>query len=195
MIFALTTGHKIGLAATGAAFIIYSLVSAFVLPARNPNFPGRYLKPYIALSVLFFAAMISAVLIFGKEPKEAAAGGSTAATSTAAATTSATTTTTASSAGGNATAGKAVFASAGCAGCHTFKAAGASGTVGPNLDDLAAYAQKAGEPLAQFTHDAIVTPPAKYVPAGFPTNVMPTTFGTSLSSTQIDDLVAFLTQS
>ena len=72
MIFALTTGHKIGLATTGAVFIIYSLVSAFILPARNPNFPGRYLKPYIALSVVMFLAMIGAVLVFGKEKKEAA---------------------------------------------------------------------------------------------------------------------------
>jgi mono/diheme cytochrome c family protein len=31
--------------------------------------------------------------------------------------------------------GKAIFAEAGCGGCHTLKAAGASGTVGPNLDD------------------------------------------------------------
>jgi mono/diheme cytochrome c family protein len=32
--------------------------------------------------------------------------------------------------------GKAVFASAGCAGCHTLKAAGSTGNVGPNLDQL-----------------------------------------------------------
>ena len=32
--------------------------------------------------------------------------------------------------------GKAIFASAGCGGCHTLKAAGASGNVGPNLDQL-----------------------------------------------------------
>jgi mono/diheme cytochrome c family protein len=32
-------------------------------------------------------------------------------------------------------AGKAVFASAGCGNCHTLKAAGSTGTVGPNLDD------------------------------------------------------------
>jgi len=37
---------------------------------------------------------------------------------------------------GNAQAGKTVFASAGCSGCHTLKAAGASGSVGPNLDQL-----------------------------------------------------------
>jgi len=36
---------------------------------------------------------------------------------------------------GNAAAGKKVFASAGCTGCHTLKAAGSTGTVGPNLDD------------------------------------------------------------
>jgi mono/diheme cytochrome c family protein len=35
---------------------------------------------------------------------------------------------------GDAVAGKAVFASAGCTGCHTLKDAGATGTVGPNLD-------------------------------------------------------------
>ena len=182
MIFVLTTGHKVGLAATGAVFILYSLVSAFVLPARNPNFPGKYLKPYIALSVVMFVAMIGAVLVFGKEKK------------TEAATTTPASTTTAAAAPGDPAAGKTVFASAGCAACHTFKAAGSTGTIGPNLDDLADYASKAGEPLVQFTHDAITTPPPKYVPAGFPTTVMPSNFGSSLSATQLNDLVAFLTQ-
>ena len=32
--------------------------------------------------------------------------------------------------------GKDVFASAGCTGCHTLKDAGATGTIGPNLDQL-----------------------------------------------------------
>lgn len=32
--------------------------------------------------------------------------------------------------------GAAVFASAGCGGCHTLAAADSSGAVGPNLDDL-----------------------------------------------------------
>jgi mono/diheme cytochrome c family protein len=34
------------------------------------------------------------------------------------------------------TSGSGVFASAGCSRCHTLKAAGASGTVGPDLDQL-----------------------------------------------------------
>lgn len=36
---------------------------------------------------------------------------------------------------GGGTDGKTIFASAGCSGCHTLAAAGASGTVGPNLDE------------------------------------------------------------
>jgi len=36
---------------------------------------------------------------------------------------------------GDATAGKTVFTAAGCTACHTLKDAGATGTVGPNLDD------------------------------------------------------------
>jgi mono/diheme cytochrome c family protein len=36
---------------------------------------------------------------------------------------------------GDASKGEAIFASAGCGGCHTLEAAGSSGNVGPNLDD------------------------------------------------------------
>lgn len=39
------------------------------------------------------------------------------------------------SAGDSASDGKAVFTSAGCAACHTLKDAGATGAVGPNLDE------------------------------------------------------------
>ena len=124
----LSTGNKIGLAGVGIAFVVFALISSFVLPRRNPDFPGRGLGWYVALCVLFFVAMISAVLYFDREPKEA-----TAATTT---TTAPTATTTAPATQGDATAGKAVFASAGCSGCHTLKAAGATGTVGPNLDQL-----------------------------------------------------------
>jgi mono/diheme cytochrome c family protein len=50
------------------------------------------------------------------------------------------------SGGGKASApnGKAVFASAGCGACHTLKAAGATGNVGPNLDQL-----KPAEPIVE----------------------------------------------
>jgi mono/diheme cytochrome c family protein len=102
--------------------------------------------------------------------------------------------TTPNTAKGNPAAGKLVYNTNGCGGCHTFTPAGSSGKVGPNLDLLPAYAKKAGEPLEEFTSGAITNPPPKYVPPGFPTNVMPTTFGSSLTPQQLADLVAFLTQ-
>lgn len=178
MVFALSTAHQIGLACTGAAFIIFALVSSFVLPRQNPNFPGRGRNWYLLLSLAFFVAMISAVIVFGREKKEAAGA------------TSGTTTTTQTAPAGNAAAGKMQFTSSGCTACHTFKPAGATGKVGPDLDNLAAYAAKANQPVAQFAESAITNPPPKYVPPGFPTNTMPKL---PLSSTQVANLVAFLT--
>jgi mono/diheme cytochrome c family protein len=143
----LSTGQKIGLASVGAAFIVFSLVSSFVLPRRDPNFPGRFVGLYVALGILFVIAMLSAIIFVGKEKEAKGAGESPAHTSTASGSlpgqttsTPSTPTTTASPGGGSqqgdAAAGKGVFASAGCSGCHTLKAAGATGTVGPNLDQL-----------------------------------------------------------
>ncbi len=122
-------------------------------------------------------------------------GGSTSAATTTSTTTGSTATTTTSSGGGggNATAGKAVFASNGCGSCHTFQPAGATGTVGPNLDSAPAADAKADNnmDLAAFIKQSIVDPNA-YVAKGFNKGIMPTTFGKSLSSSQLNDLVAFI---
>lgn len=105
------------------------------------------------------------------------------------------TTTAAGGQGGNADQGKAIFDSQGCASCHTLQAAGASGTVGPNLDtQLADSAQKAGKPLADFTRESIVDPSA-FVAEGFSSGVMPSDFGQKLSDQQLNDLVTFIVQS
>jgi cytochrome c551/c552 len=89
--------------------------------------------------------------------------------------------------------GKALFASNGCSGCHTFTAAASTGTIGPNLDSLAADAQKAGEPLDQFIATSI-TDPGKFIATGFTApSAMPTTFA-SLSASDLADLVAFISQ-
>jgi mono/diheme cytochrome c family protein len=95
---------------------------------------------------------------------------------------------------GNPTAGKAVFASAGCAACHTLAAAGATGKIGPDLDDLTAEAAKAGEPLEAFIKESIVNPGA-YIAPGYAAGIMPPSFGTSLTPQQLADLVAFVNQS
>jgi hypothetical protein len=96
---------------------------------------------------------------------------------------------------GDAAAGKTVFlGSAGCAGCHTFKAAGSTGAIGPDLDNLSADDTAAGGmPLPDFVHESIVDPD-KYIAKGYTPGVMPTTFGSSLSSTDIDNLVAFISE-
>ncbi len=161
MLFSLSTEHEVGLAVAGAAFITFALLSSFVFPRHNPNFPGRKgLRWYLPLCFLFFVGMLSAVLVFGREKPTAEAAGTSAGTPT-------TTATAPAGPAGDATAGKAVFTSAGCAACHTFKPAGSSGTIGPNLDNLADYAAKAGQPLGAYTLSAIMSPPAKYVPPGF----------------------------
>jgi mono/diheme cytochrome c family protein len=47
--------------------------------------------------------------------------------------------------------GAAIFKAEGCGGCHTFKAAGSTGTVGPNLDQLASALT-----LAKVVHQVTV---------------------------------------
>jgi cytochrome c oxidase subunit II len=86
---------------------------------------------------------------------------------------------------GNAAAGKAVFASNGCGGCHTFTPAGTKGTIGPDLDQVLKGKD------AEFVRESIVDPNAE-IAQGFQPNVMPQTYGQQLTSKQIADLVAFL---
>ena len=99
------------------------------------------------------------------------------------------------SAGGGAAAtsalGKKTFASAGCGGCHTFTPAGTDAQVGPNLDNLAADAQAAGEPVADYVRQSIVDPNAVIV-KGYQPGVMPPNFGETLSPEELDALVAYL---
>ena len=82
--------------------------------------------------------------------------------------------------------GAQVFANVGCAGCHTFAAADAGGTVGPNLDEALA-----GQ-TPQYVRTSIIDPNAQQTP-GFPLNVMPQDYEQQISPTDLDDLVQFLT--
>jgi cytochrome c6 len=59
---------------------------------------------------------------------------------------------------GDPTAGKAVFKSAGCTGCHTLKDAGATGKVGPDLDTLKPAKDRVAR---QVTNGGAVMPPFK----------------------------------
>ena len=94
--------------------------------------------------------------------------------------------------------GKALFASASCAGCHTLAAAGSNGTVGPNLttrlrSDCATAASKAarGPSLTQCIQTAI-TQPYKYLPAGYQAHIMPADFATTLGPAKVQALTTYL---
>jgi uncharacterized cupredoxin-like copper-binding protein len=96
LIEALSTGHKVGLGLVGLAFVVFALVSAFLLPALRPDYPGkRGLPAFLTLSVTLFIGMMFAVFFFGREPSEshAAEGSKATATSTPSQTTTAPSTT------------------------------------------------------------------------------------------------------
>ena len=86
---------------------------------------------------------------------------------------------------GDPAAGKAVFDAQGCGSCHTFEPAGSTGNVGPNLSEALK------DKDAAFIQQSIVDPNA-VVAQGFQPNIMPQTYGSSLSPKEIADLVAFL---
>ncbi len=95
--------------------------------------------------------------------------------------------------------GKTIFTGVGgCGSCHTLAAAGTTGTVGPNLDtrlksDCASPQSTPirGSTLEECIHKAIVDPYA-YIPSGYASGIMPNTFGKTLSPSQVQALVAFL---
>jgi mono/diheme cytochrome c family protein len=122
-------------------------------------------------------------------------------TTTPTTTTPTTTTPTTTTPTNTSAAGKSVFTSAGCAGCHTFAAAGASGTIGPNLDtrlrsDCATPASKRirGATLNKCIHTAI-TDPYAYLPSGYKAGIMPNSFGKTLTPAQLQALVSFIQSS
>jgi uncharacterized cupredoxin-like copper-binding protein len=82
VLLGLSTGNEIGLAVVGGCFILFALTSAVLMPRLRPNFPGRSLPLFILVTILFFVGMMTAVLVLGRESKEAQAGTKTTTTST-----------------------------------------------------------------------------------------------------------------
>ena len=130
------TGYETGLLVVAAAFIVFALVVALVIPRSRPSFPGNRLGLFLAICGVFFVAQMTAVLVLAEvgeadEPahEETAAGEGTEPTET-----EPTETEPAETAGSDPV-GKEIFlGTAGCASCHTLADAGATGTIGPNLD-------------------------------------------------------------
>ena len=70
MPLAISTGHEVGLAVTGAAFIAFALLSALLFPRFRPQYPGSALPAFIVVAVVFFFGMLTAVEVFGAEKKK-----------------------------------------------------------------------------------------------------------------------------
>lgn len=95
-------------------------------------------------------------------------------------------------AAGSPAAGKKVWNANGCGSCHTFKAAGSKGKVGPAVTKkiLAADAKRAKvKKLTTFIRLSIVKPDA-YVAKGYRKGLMPAY--AKLTKKQLNDLVAFI---
>jgi mono/diheme cytochrome c family protein len=83
--------------------------------------------------------------------------------------------------------GAQVFADNGCGSCHTLKAAGATGTVGPVLDDVLP-----GQSATKIEQD--ITDPNAVIAPGFPPNVMPQNYQSTIDSADLNALVEYLVQ-
>ena len=70
MLAAVSTQNKILLGGMAAIFIAFSLASSFLLPRRDPNFPGRRLPLFLTITVGLFVAMMLAVEFFAVEEEE-----------------------------------------------------------------------------------------------------------------------------
>jgi cytochrome c6 len=163
------TGYETALLVVAIAFIVFALVAALVIPRSRPAFPGNRLGLFIAICGVFFVAQMTAVLALAEvgeadEPAhEEAAGGEEPAPGEPP-----------TEPAGDAAAGKEVFlGDAACGSCHTLADAGATGTIGPNLD-------------------ATMPPPelvVERVTNGM--GVMPS-FADTLSEEQIQDVAAYV---
>jgi len=143
---------------------VYGAFAAKVTIVRLHRFP-RWVLP--TAGGLLFAVLIgvwwtSALWLYGRNTAAPAPAATSAESSTI-------------PAGANAAAGASVFKTAGCASCHTLKATGAGGQLGPNLDEARPDFE---------TVRAMVESGGGGMPA----------YSDQLSATQIRDVAAFVAQ-
>jgi cytochrome c6 len=179
------TGYEIGLLAVACVFIVFALIVALLVPRARPDFPAKRLGVFVAVCIALFAAQMTAVLVLAEvgeadEPHGEATPTETTGTETTETETTGTETTetmgtetTETTDGQSDPVGKVVFESAGCVSCHTLADAGASGTIGPNLDE------------SMPSHELVVD----RVTNG--QGAMPS-FADSLSAEQIEEVAAYV---
>lgn len=70
LLAALETQNKLVLGGMAAIFIVFSLLSSFVFPRRDPNFPGKNRNAFLLVTAVLFVLMLTAVEIFAVESEE-----------------------------------------------------------------------------------------------------------------------------
>jgi mono/diheme cytochrome c family protein len=144
----------------------------------------------VLVSALLVVGMLTAVAVLGESHHFASEGGESGGVTNQPPTATTTPTETGQQPAGDPAAGKEIFTTTAqptCATCHTLKEAGATQTIGPNLDEVLKGKD------AAFIHESIVDPKAEIAP-GFQPGLMPQTDGEQLDEKQLADLVAFLVQ-
>ena len=70
MLAAVSTRNMLLLGGMALIFIVFALVSSFVLPRRDPDFLGRNRNLFLAATAVLFVAMLVAVELFAVEEEE-----------------------------------------------------------------------------------------------------------------------------
>ena len=72
MLLALSSNQKLGLALAAAAFVVFALVCAMLIPRYRPNFPAGHLGWFIAACGFFTAVMLLTVFFVARESEHEA---------------------------------------------------------------------------------------------------------------------------
>ena len=59
VLLALSTAHKVGLFTVAAIFIVFALAASFLLPRRDPDFPGRRLGLFLGAVVVLLKVAVA----------------------------------------------------------------------------------------------------------------------------------------
>jgi mono/diheme cytochrome c family protein len=188
VLVALTTGQRLGIALAALAFIVFALVSSFLLPRRDPDFPGKRLPLFIVVTVALFIALVGAMVVLAHEEQEEQPHGDAVGNGLPTETNGPPAEVPGEDEDengeeepppdaeqGDPEAGREVFAAEGCGNCHTFEAADTESPIAPDLDESGASYEQA---FAQIRDGGGGMPP----------------FGDQLSDEELENVTAFVVQ-
>ena len=72
MLLALSSTQKLGIGLMAAAFVVFALISAMLIPRYRPDFPARHMGWFIAACVVFTLGMLATIAFVAKETEHEA---------------------------------------------------------------------------------------------------------------------------